>query len=170
MLFWFLSVLWSSANLRRPHSNSPSEHYMVEMILVSIVSSKLGTVNLPTSPAIIPWSTRVIFKCFVVRYKIVTQLIEDVQAERWELISERIAALLNLCKEPMFIRYLVGKKTTKKNKLRIGANTRFFSCLSLFNNKYEALVNSPFSDLCIKINYCQITYHPRQVKTPPTIK
>lgn len=114
MLFWFLSVLWSSANLRRPHSNSPSEHYMVEMILASIVSSKLGNVNLPTSPAIIPWSTRVIFKCFVVRYKIVTQLIEDVQAERWELISERIAALLNLCKEPIFIRYLVGKKKQKK--------------------------------------------------------
>lgn len=117
MLFWFLSVSWSSANLRRPHSNSSSEHYIVEMILASFVSGKLGNVNLPTSPAIIPWSTRVIFKCFVVRYKIVIQLIEDVQAERWELISERIAALLNLCKEPMFIRYLVEKKNNNKKKV-----------------------------------------------------
>lgn len=129
MLFWFLSVSWSSANLRRLHSNSSSEHYIVEMILASIVSGKLGNVNLPTSPAIIPWSTRVIFKCFVVRYKIVIQLIEDVQAERWELISERIAALLNLCKEPMFIRYLVGKTKTTKKKVedRSKCNILFLS-------------------------------------------
>ena len=69
--------------------------------------------NIPTRPTIIPWSRSIIFSLFVVIYITITQLNMDAQTERWVLMSERAAALLNLCTDPTFTEYLRKEKNDK---------------------------------------------------------